>query len=160
MITHVVGDLMNTTIQDIAQGCNTEGLMGAGIAGIIASTYPDVLNSYQVKVRGRNFVLGSALPVIVRRFDGQMLTVWNLGTQKQPGSNGSLWGILLAFGNMMEQMVEWGVTRVAVPRIGCGIAGLKWSNVEFQIATAQKFVGPKAPEVVVYTHPSEEHKKW
>lgn len=151
---------MTSTIQDIAQGCNCEGLMAAGIAGVIAREYPDVLNAYQIKVNSRTFVLGTAQPVIVRRFDDQLLTVWNLGTQKQPGPHGSLWGVLLSFGNMFEQMAEWKIKQVAIPRIGCGIAKLKWADVERQIELAQKFAGPNAPDVIVYTHPSEAHKSW
>ena len=163
MITYVVGDLLASDEIDIAHGCNTAGVMGAGIARAIASDYPEVLRTYETQVRGRMFVLGSVLPVIVRRFDGKMRTVWNLGTQQSPGPHGSLWGILLSFGNMLEQMVEWNIDRVGIPRIGSGIAGLKWADVERHIASAQNFVKAehgRVPEVVVYTHPSEANKRW
>lgn len=156
MIEYVIGDLFEADEIDIAQGCNTRGVMGGGISGPIAAKWPIVREAYDNRCNSRTFVLGTAQPVMVR----PALTIWNLGTQQNPGPDGSLWGILLSFGNMMEQMVEWHVDRVAIPRIGCGIAGLKWANVEFQITTAQKFVGPKAPLVVVYTHPSEAHKSW
>lgn len=156
MISHIVGDLLASDVPDIAQGCNTRGVMGGGISGPIATKWPIVREAYDNRCNAKSFVLGSAQPVLV----GPDRTVWNLGTQQNPGPDGSLWGILLAFGNMLEQLKEWGVEKVAIPRIGCGIAGLKWINVEFQIATAQKFVGVGAPHVIVFTHPSEAHKTW
>lgn len=151
MITHVVGDLLTSQEPDIAHGCNTQGLMGAGIAGVIAKQYPHVLEHYFAKCKRGEFHLGSALPIIVQE-NHAYRTVWNLGTQVKPGREATIWGVMLSFGNMLEQMKAWNVNRVAIPRIGTGIGGLKWEAVEQTIAGVLKFVG--APiEIVVYTLP-------
>lgn len=153
MITHVVGDLLKSNEPDIAHGCNTQGLMGAGIAGSIAKRYPLVMEQYFAKCKRGEFHLGSALPIIVssgHAGNHALRTVWNLGTQVNPGREATIWGVMLSFGNMLEQMKAWNVKRVAIPRIGCGIGGLKWEAVEQTIGGVLKFVG--APiEVVVYT---------
>lgn len=157
MITHVIGDLLASDETEIAHGCNTQGLMGAGIAGSIAEMYPTVLEQYKARCHRRDFHLGSAFPVTVPANQQNedyhpYRNVWNLGTQVKPGREATIWGVMLSFGNMMEQMKAWNVTRVAIPRIGCGIGGLKWEAVEQTIGGVLKFVG--APiEVVVYTLP-------
>jgi O-acetyl-ADP-ribose deacetylase (regulator of RNase III) len=157
VIEYVVGDLLESGEQNIAHGCNCANVMGAGVAGAIARKWPHAREAYENRCRSVTFILGTAQPVAVS--PTQM--VWNLGTQQNPGKDGSLWGILLSFGSMLEQLKAWGqCDRVAIPRIGCGIAGLRWSEVERQIATAQHFVGERCPKVVVYTHPSEEGRNW
>ena len=142
---------LNSQEPEIAHGCNTVGLMGAGIAGVIAKQYPLVLEQYFARCKRREFHLGSALPISVME-NHAYRTVWNLGTQVNPGREATIWGVMLSFGNMLEQMKAWGIDRVAIPRIGCGIGGLKWEAVEQTIGGVLKFVG--APiKVVVYTLP-------
>lgn len=155
MITYITGDLLKSGEPHIAHGCNTAGVMGAGVARVIAESYPVVRHQYQNRCVKHLFPLGSAMPVMV-----EGCTVWNLATQVEPGPNASLWGIMLSFGNMFEQMVEWRIDKVAIPRIGCGIGGLRWDKVEATISQVQKFVGAKAPEVVVYTQQSQVGVEW
>lgn len=159
MIEYVTGDLLKSDLRDIAHGCNTVGVMGAGIARVIAEAYPDVRSLYQRRCVRKEFVLGSAFPVLMQDFGGYRM-IWNLGTQREPGANATLWGIMLSFGNMFEQMVATEVREVGIPRIGCGIGGLKWDDVARTIEQAQKFVGDKAPRVVVYTQESQTGVSW
>lgn len=163
MIEYVTGDLLKSAEIDIAHGCNTAGVMGAGIARVIAEMHPEVRHTYQRRcVKTRDFVLGTAQPVIVpiSQHNASMRTIWNLGTQRNPGADATLWGIMLSFGNMFEQMVAWQVDRVAIPRIGCGIGGLKWDDVARTIDATQKYVGKSAPLVVVYTQESQVNVQW
>ena len=46
-VVHVVGDLLGSDEKFVAHGCNTQGVMGAGIAGLIAQRYPEVERSYR-----------------------------------------------------------------------------------------------------------------
>lgn len=159
MIEYVTGDLLKSDETEIAHGCNTIGVMGAGIARVIAERYPIVRHQYQQECIRSDFHLGSAFPVVIME-NGTVRTIWNLGTQRQPGADASLWGVMLSFGNMMERLVRWKVERVAIPRIGCGIGGLKWNDVARTIEQVQHFVGDKAPLVVVYTQESQVGVKW
>lgn len=161
-IEYITGDLLKSNEEHIAHGCNTAGVMGGGIARVIAEAYPVVRHQYQRACVKHEFVLGAAQAIIVPHEAAPQghRTVWNLGTQGEPGPFGSLWAVLLSFGNMMEQMVEWHVDRVAIPRIGCGIARLKWEDVAATITIVQGKVGPMAPHVVVYTQESETHRSW
>lgn len=155
MITHVVGDLLESGEAVIAHGCNTQGMMGAGIALAVASKYPEVERTYRVLCRLGEFQVGTAQEV---EMPDQGVTVFNLGTQEFPGRNATYWAVMLSFGNMFERCRKVGIKRVAIPRIGCGIGGLEWDAVEWMINGIINEWVRDAPEVVVYTHPKEAHK--
>lgn len=155
MIEYVVGDLLASDEPVIAHGCNTVGVMGAGIARAVAAKWVEVYYRYEDACSLGLFDAGSAqrCPTSDHR------VVYNLGTQRNPGASATYWLVFLSFANLFESMKTWGHDRVAVPRIGCGIGGLEWSGVEGAIEAALDNVGHDI-EVVVYTHPSEADKVW
>lgn len=126
-ITYRDGDLLKSGEPVLAHGCNTHGLMGAGIARQIALRYPDAEVKYRKACHDRRFRLGSAQPIWVRNHGDEKL-LFNLGTQEQPGANASAWGVFLSFANLAEYCYRLGVPVVAIPRIGAGIGGLSWKN--------------------------------
>ena len=158
MIEYRVGDLFEYEGEAIAHGCNTKGLMGAGIAKIVAERYPEVHRFY-VKSCGPYvpacdlFVPGDAQVILV---DAQDRFVVNLATQDHPGAHATYWWVMLSMANMFERLRLLEIDAVAIPRIGCGIGGLKWHGVEEVIKVAQAHV--PGVKVVVYTHPGETDK--
>jgi len=164
MITHVVGDLLESGEHVIGHGCNTQGFMGAGIAGLIAEKWPCVFEAYEPACTYGHFRLGGFQ--VVPTLDGvggddnpyKGTVVLNLGTQELTGRNGSYWGIMLSVGQALEWARRFGIKRIALPRIGCGIAGLEWHAVEWMINGMLEEWVQDGPEIVVYTHPKEAHK--
>jgi len=152
-VTHVVGDLLKSDERFIAHGCNTRGAMGAGIAGVIARAYPEVERVYAEHCRTRDFIVGTCQAVIVDE-RGFRRTVFNLGTQRYPGKDATYWAVMLSFGNLFEHCVSHGISRVGIPRIGCGIGGLDWNSVEWVLHGLYDWV-PNGPKIVVYTHPND-----
>jgi O-acetyl-ADP-ribose deacetylase (regulator of RNase III) len=129
-INYIDGDLLASNERIIAHGCNTRGVMGAGIAAQIAKRWPDLLAEYKHACYHDQFVLGSAL-----RYHDPEGIIFNLGTQIDPGADARAHGITLSFANMFQQMAAlWHSFKlpmqVGIPRIGCGIGGLKWPVVE------------------------------
>lgn len=123
------GDLLNSTEEVIAHGCNTRGIMGAGIAGQIAKKYPHVLFSNEAAVAAGWFVPGYAQLIRV----AGTKAVFNLATQDELGAHARLEWVYLAFRNMAERCAVEKIERVAIPEIGCGIGGLQWPMVEHMI---------------------------
>ena len=154
-IEYVVGDLIESGEPVIAHGCNTVGVMGAGIARAVKDKWPEVYDQYDASCADGTFDAGSAQ----RCVGDDDRTVYNLGTQRNPGASATYWLVFLSFANMFESMKTWGHDRVAIPRIGCGIGGLEWSGVAAAIDSALVSGGSEI-EVVVYTHPSEADKVW
>lgn len=126
-ISYRDGDLLKSKEPVIAHGCNTHGVMGAGIARQIATLYPDAYEQYRKACRTRKFRLGSS-QAIWTRTNGTERLVFNLGTQDRPGADASAWAVFLSFANLAEYCYRLGVPVVAIPRIGAGIGGLSWSN--------------------------------
>lgn len=152
-IEYVVGDLLASDEPVIAHGCNTVGVMGAGVARVVRDTWPEVYYQYETACARGTFDAGSAQRCKTTPEDR---VVYNLGTQRNPGASATHWLVFLSFANMFESMKTWKHDRVAVPRIGCGIGGLTWHKVEFAINSARANV--PGIDVVVYTQASEVNK--
>lgn len=119
------GDLFAANERVIAHGCNTIGVMGAGVAKIVKSKSLLAYSRYKAVCDARVFHLGYAQFVVDEEID---MCIYNLATQIAPGADASVWGIFLSFCNMLEHAKHVGINRIAIPRIGAGIGGLDWST--------------------------------
>lgn len=151
MIEYVQGDLIKSDEKFIAHGCNTWGVMGAGIALTIADTYPHVAAAYRTACAAHRFRLGEAQFVEVPHWHGSedYRFVVNMATQDEPGPHARYGAVMQAFNKTMYSMSMWKQNRLAIPKIGCGIGGLEWTAVEWIIKELQDII-PDAPELVVY----------
>ncbi len=129
----VKGNLLTSPEYAIAHGCNTKGSMSAGIAGQIASMYPEAAAVYKRAVTTSKFLPGTCLPVHISEQTRGSRLIMNLATQDLPGAHASYWWVHLSFANMGEYCVAHNIHKVAIPRIGCGIGGLRWGGVETAI---------------------------
>lgn len=146
---HETGDLLDAPEEQIvAHGCNTVGAFGAGVAGQIARRLPDVARMYKEAAPHQ---LGAAQLT----YDGGRW-VFNLMTQRLPGANARLSAITTAFTNMAEKIHRRDdLPRiVAIPRIGCGIGGLTWQEVEPAIVNGVLDSSINHLTIVVYNLPA------
>lgn len=129
-LSHRSGDLFAFRDLDaLGHGCNCAGMMGAGIAWAFAQRFPGMEDAYRRRCRDGRFRLGGffawdpdAPPV-----------VYNLATQPQPGRCADLGAIRVAVQAMLADAQQRGLARVGMPRIGAGIGGLAWAEVEAAI---------------------------
>lgn len=124
------GDLFTSDAQVIGHGVNTKGLMGAGVARIVATKYPEVKSAYVDRCKISGLRPGSCQ--LVDTYDGKVIA--NMATQVRPGPHASLSLIRDALDNTIYEMQMQGFTTLAIPRIGAGVGagvgGLKWQDVE------------------------------
>jgi O-acetyl-ADP-ribose deacetylase (regulator of RNase III) len=146
-ITYHTGDLMKAEEVAIAHGCNTVGRMGAGVARLVRDKFPAAYHQYQAACASMTFHVGTAQAVWIP--PGRI--VYNLGTQRHPGADATVWGVFLAFANMAEDAYNRGISTIAIPRIGCGIGGLTWAEVEPAIAEAIDRSSHTDLTIAVYT---------
>lgn len=149
-IEFTTGDVLNSGEPAIAHGCNTVGVMGAGIAKQVRQEHPEAFHVYANACDMGRFRLGSALPVFSSPAGHPGVWIYNLGTQRQPGRDASTWGVFLSFANMAEDTAVRKIDRVAIPRIGCGIGGLTWTEVEANIEPAIELSSNPNLTIVVY----------
>lgn len=143
------GDLLVADATVIAHGCNVIGRMGAGIAAQIRRAYPEMFEDYVKRCRRREFSVGTAY--LFRLADGR--GVINIGTQGRDGAE--LWAIDLGFRALRDLCERSAIGTVAMPKIGTGLGGLSWTDVEPLLVRA--FEGSEIV-VDVYVLPDEDSR--
>ena len=116
-----------------AHGCNMKGLMGHGIAVQFRQRYPQMYKSYKSFCDDKQATLGSFFfwPRVA-----DQAPVYNLFTQVRPGKDGRLEACYAAFCAMFNHAQQNDISTIAMPAIGCGIAGLRWKDVKFNLEQA------------------------
>jgi len=128
------GDATETDAPYLLHGCNCRGAMGSGIARTIRDKFPAAYDEYKRTeetvglVLGRYCVSRESTPRIV-----------NLFTQQNAGSDGKVYADLIAIRSAVRTFIsdefpdigrQTGKIYLAMPKIGCGLGGLNWINVE------------------------------
>ena len=148
----IKGDLFDPShnFDALAQGVNTFGLMGAGIAVPFREKWPEMYEEYKALCAKHGAYLGGLVHIwtsaptstqfLVRteaHGDGPIpmfetiygMTIYNMFSQIEPGSNGSYALIRQSAIMVLQDAESQGFERVGLPWIGCGIAGLERHNV-------------------------------
>ena len=120
------GDLFAADTDAIAHGVNCKGVMGAGIAAEFSRRYPEMKTKYIERCN-----VGLLRPSAYFFWAGNRPLIYNLATQMFPGSNARLTWIWRSVNGMLTHAESLGIKSIGIPRIGCGIGGLKWENVSF-----------------------------
>lgn len=129
MIHYVQGDVTEAPHQVIAHGVNCTGHFGSGVAGAIKRRHPYVREQY---LSLDKHVLGTCQFVEYR---GQ---IWvNAHTQQDKGYDGRQYADLTAIGYCLSEIADYmeanNLTTIAMPKIGCGLGGLKWEQVSILV---------------------------
>lgn len=148
MIEFVTGNVLDEPA--FAHGCNCLGVMGAGLALHVKNRWPEAYDAYRKLCGAGTFTLGSVHEWHDWR-TGQY--VFNLGTQLELGPCASLDAICESVDWMFRHSAARELRVVAIPRIGCGIGGLRWSDVRIELFRVMQYF----PQTLrVYTLPSED----
>lgn len=138
IIDEIQGNLLNTDIKSIAHGVNCQNVMGSGVAKAIYTKYPDVKKKYHLlhnelfpeTINQTHELLGIVQPVIC----SEIRTVFNCFTQNYYGRDGRLYVSYPAISECFKHLTEladiMGFEEIAIPRIGCGLAGGDWELVK------------------------------
>lgn len=133
MIKHT-GDLLSVERGILVHGCNSIGLMGAGLALAVKNKFPDAFKAYQQCHRSAKLRLGQIIPVRIGGLTGDpKLFIVNAITQngiaKYKGDVVVDYdAISTAFQDIYELATSTGLP-VHFPLIGCGLAGGSWPLV-------------------------------
>lgn len=128
MIRYVKGDLCAAPEPLIIHGCNMQGVMGAGVARAIRAKWPIVYTTYRAwyESQFREFKLGVVQTILVD--DGKYVA--NLLSQRYCGSDGRKYASYIAIVEGLTYIAKQNWSRIAMPKIGCGLGGLNWTVVE------------------------------
>lgn len=144
----IQGDLFDPDLNfdALAQGVNTYGVMGAGIAVPFREKWPDMYEDYKAFCTKYGGTLSGLIhiweepmkaPKVAEDADGIEIyeiefgkTIYNLFSQTAPGKDGNYEYLMKAAILMRQDAESNAFDRVGLPWIGCGIAGLLRHNVE------------------------------
>lgn len=137
MIKEIQGDLLDTDCQVIAHGVNCQGVMGSGVARALYEKWPKIKGLYHsyfeefnAGTDGENFL--GEIDSIQDIRGGKVLV--NCFTQQYFGGDGRRYVDYEAMYQCMESLyglcLYYKVKEVAIPKIGCGLAGGDWHIVK------------------------------
>lgn len=166
-IIYKTGNLLDAPEVVIAHCVNCRGGFGSGVAGQIARRWPSVKETYLKKFNEYGWKLGDVQFVfidsnrkIVKIVDREenpydfKKIVANLAMQDNYGNDGGLYvnylSMYKAFTNLFHRCAAWGITSIAMPLIGAGLAGGDWTIIESII---EKCLGDRELKIVVYQLP-------
>lgn len=121
----VEADIFDLDVPAIGHGCNCQGVMGAGIAVEFRRRWPRMYDYYAEFCADGDATPGDFFPYE----DDNGRVIYNLFTQVFPGAHAHLDYIRAAVEAAITDCQERGIRSLAIPRIGAGIGGLRWSDV-------------------------------
>lgn len=141
MIKYVEGDLLMSPEKLIAHGCNARRVMGKGVAKLIREKFPHAYSDYMVGSQRLGDVIFSQGPEKI---------IANAITQDGYGSSytndrvihADYNAIGVAFKTINRYCVENGISEIAIPKIGAGLAGGDWGVIE-------RVIVDSAPDIIV-----------
>jgi O-acetyl-ADP-ribose deacetylase (regulator of RNase III) len=133
MITkYLTSDITETELEYIAHGVNCQNTMKSGVALALFTKWSDVKTEYH-KYFEKSYnhgkqpyeYLGS-----VQKVEVENKTIFNLFTQETYGYDGVRRVNYSAVASTIKNLRNYGVKRLAIPKIGCGLAGGNWTFME------------------------------
>lgn len=129
-LLEVTGDLFAGTDDAVGHGCNTDGVMGSGIAKTVRGLWPEMYTEYRRQCLHGQFPPGGFWAYKADASEDQPgRIVYNLATQDRPGRHARLEWVESSMRHALVDAAGRGVESFGIPLIGCGIGGLGWGHV-------------------------------
>ncbi len=128
-IVYKKGDVLNSGEEVVVHGCNCFNTMGSGVARQVKEQFPQAYNADQQTLRGDETKLGNFTYGRKLRVDGSETIVVNAYTQYRYtfiDVDVDYRALETAFVNICERFPN---EVIAMPKIGCGLAGGDWEVV-------------------------------
>lgn len=129
-IKHIQGDLFAADVAVIAHGINMTNVEWGGVAGILGTKYPKVRDAVKSLISLDALYPGCCAIMPTGNVASKADHVANLVSQVKPGADARLGLIMSSLIGLESQCRTSDRMTVAIPRIGCGIGGLTWEQVE------------------------------
>lgn len=150
MITEAHGNLLQADADALVNTVNTVGVMGKGIALQFRRAFPEMFEAYQRAVKAGEIELGRMHVWHSHALTGPRFVV-NFPTKQHWRAKSRLADIERGLDDLVRVIRELEITSIAIPPLGCGHGGLRWSEVEPRIREAMTHV----PTVDVLLYPPE-----
>jgi len=135
MIRHVTGNLLEADAEAFVNTVNTVGVMGKGIALQIRQAFPKVFDEYQRAAKHGELQPGRMHVVRTGAVTNPRFII-NFPTKKHWRGKARIEFIREGLVDLVKVLQQLNIKSVAVPPLGCGSGGLRWSEVRPVIEAA------------------------
>ena len=135
MIEITTGDILSADVEALVNTVNCVGISGRGIALQFRKAFPENFKAYELACKR-----GEVQPGRMFVFDTGQLTnpryIINFPTKRHWRGKSRLEDIELGLQALVREVRQRGIRSIAVPPLGCGLGGLRWSKVRPKIEEA------------------------
>lgn len=171
MIKLQKGDILQSDAQALVNAVNCVGIMGKGLALQFKKAFPENFEFYAQACERGKVHLGSMLVYDLNRTTGPRYII-NFPTKQHWRNQSRLEDIEAGLKDLVKTVCELHIQSIAIPPLGCGLGGLKWSDVrprieaafqpvpEVQVALFEPGSPPEAAEMIKRSKTPEMRKQW
>lgn len=128
MIEYKKGDILKSDAEALVNTVNTVGVMGKGIALAFKKAFPDNFLTYKKACETGELVTGKLLVTRTNQLLPKFIV--NFPTKQHWRSKSKLAYIERGMEQLVHSIIENKISSIAIPPLGCGNGGLKWSDVK------------------------------
>ena len=152
MILYSKGDLLKADVEALVNAVNCVGVMGKGIALQFKQAFPGNFKAYEQACKQGKVKLGT-MHVYETGLPSNPKYIINFPTKQHWKDKSDLQDVKDGLENLISVVQELNIKLIAIPPLGCGLGGLKWSDVQPLIENA--FQKDKGVTATIYL-PREE----
>jgi len=135
VIEFVTGNLFEADIDALVNTVNTKGVMGKGVALQFKRAFPENYDAYRAACAAGRVQLGQMFVFDSGRLERPRYII-NFPTKDHWRSRSHLADIEAGLEDLRRVLTELEIESVALPPLGCGLGGLRWSDVRPRIEQA------------------------
>jgi O-acetyl-ADP-ribose deacetylase (regulator of RNase III) len=135
MIDHVAGNILDADAEALVNTVNTVGVMGKGIALQFRQAFPGNYAAYVDACKRQEVTPGRMFVYHTGRLSGPRYVI-NFPTKRHWKGKSRVEDIESGLCDLVEVVKREGIKSIAVPPLGCGNGGLKWTDVRPRIEAA------------------------
>jgi len=135
MTQKVAGDILQADTEALVNTVNCVGIMGRGIALQFRKAFPQNYEAYRAVCERKQLQPGMMLVHDLNGLDNPRYII-NFPTKRHWKSRSRLEDIESGLKALVKEVGSRGIRSIAIPPLGCGLGGLRWSDVRPRIEAA------------------------
>lgn len=136
MVKIATGNLLRAEVDALVNTVNTVGVMGKGVAYQFKQAFPANFKVYEAACKRGEVQVGRMLVTYTGKFEPRMII--NFPTKKHWKGNSRIEDIKAGLEDLIRVVRQQDIRSIALPPLGCGLGGLRWSEVRPLIEEAFK----------------------
>lgn len=133
MIHYITGNILDSEAQALVNTVNTVGVMGKGIALQFKKAYPNNFKSYSLACKNKEVEVGKMFVTIDSNLHSGEKIIINFPTKKNWRNPSEYSYVSDGLDDLLNVIKQYNITSIAIPPLGAGNGGLKWTKVKMLI---------------------------